>query len=67
MDFTAYYLVALPPQTTDPSKSGFETRESAFQYILNHHCCDDCRKLEESGEFSACLCEWVVVETEILD
>lgn len=62
--FSAVYLPALPPQTKDPSKSGFANHEDAQAYI-DTKVCDDCRTehLKEDG-IDACYYEWIVVPTE---
>ena len=47
----------------DPSKSGFDTAEEAWDYAASHFC-DDCKKLYDNGEGSSCDAEWIIDEED---
>lgn len=79
-DFTALYLPELTEGYEDPSRSGFQSREKAWEYIFQAMCniCKEERERslrgEESNEeegifvsaYPPCTCEWVIVETNKL-
>lgn len=54
--FEAIYL---PANKIDPSKSGFKTEDEAWDYASSHFC-DECKKMYDRGEGSACDAEWMV-------
>jgi hypothetical protein len=45
----------------DPSKTGFESEDAAWEYIESRNC-DACKKLQEEGNpfGGACSAEWSV-------
>src|ERR1700733_8697123 len=76
-DWSAIYLPARPTGKTDPSRSGFSTKELAQEYVFSQMCggCKNSRNRFMNGEFTdlddedpcmeypACSCEWAVLPT----
>lgn len=54
--FEAIYL---PANNVDPSKGRFKTEDEAWDYAAEYFC-DECKKMYDRGEGSACDAEWMV-------
>lgn len=77
--YTAKYLPALGWMEESPDKSGFPTKEAAWNYILENCLCESCKEerqralsgkslKDEHGDLDStyppCTCEWMVGLTE---
>lgn len=77
IDYTALYLPALPTGSPNPTKTGFETKDVAWEYVFSRMCssCKEERErvlkseaTDECGSNApACSAEWLVLTTSDLE
>lgn len=72
--FIALYLPALPPNTKNPSVSGFQSEKCAWDFVYSQMC-DGCKKERQLAlkskklkydEHPGCAYEWEVIDSKNL-